>query len=231
MPFIDGDFVKIDYSAWRVADNMLAHTTIRKVAEENGMLDKDASYAPQLVIIGKGSVIKGVDDAVRSMGVNESKTVEIEAKDAFSDRNPDLVRVLPLGDFRKRDIEPYPGMQLELDNMVAVVKSINSGRVVVDANHPLAGEKLKYEIKVVEKIDDDAGKAKALAEAFSLKPDAVSVSGGQMKVTFGDKVEKDSKFLVNKSNFVNSALRYMGKIEKVVVEEDYARAKEEAKGK
>ena len=84
---------------------------------------------------------------------------------------------------------------------------------------------------MVEKIDDDAGKAKALAEAFSLKPDAVSVSGGQMKVTFGDKVEKDSKFLVNKSNFVNSALRYMGKIEKVVVEEDYARAKEEAKGK
>jgi FKBP-type peptidyl-prolyl cis-trans isomerase 2 len=231
LPFVDGDFVKIDYSAWRVADSKLAYTTIRKVAEENGMLDKDASYAPQLVIIGKGSVIKGVDDIVRSMSVNESKTVEIEPKDAFSERNPDLVRVLPLGDFKKRDIEPYPGMQLELDNMVAVVKSINSGRVVVDANHPLAGEKLKYEIKVVEKIDDDAGKAKALAEAFTLKPDAVSVTGGQMRVTFGDKVEKDSRFLVNKSNFVNSALRYMGKIEKIVVEEDYTRAKEEAKGK
>ena len=229
MPFSDGDFVRINYSAWRIADNSLTHTTIKKVAEENGTFDKDASYAPQLVIIGKGSIIKGVEDAVRSMSVNESRTVELGPKDAFGERNSDLVKVMPLTDFRKRDIDPYPGMRLDIDNAVATVKSVNSGRVVVDANHPLAGERLRYEITVVEKIEKDAGKVMALAEAFSLNPDSIQISNGVARITFGDKVEKNSRFLVNKADLVSAVMSFMEKVDRVVVEEDYAKPKKEQK--
>jgi FKBP-type peptidyl-prolyl cis-trans isomerase 2 len=231
LPFSDGDFVRIDYSAWRIADNGLTHTTIRRVAEENGMLDKDATYAPQLVIIGKGSIIKGVEDAVRSMSVNESKTIEIGPKEAFGERDPDLVKVLPIGDFRKRDITPYPGMRLYIDNTVATVKSVNSGRVVVDANHPLAGERLRYEIRVVDKIDKDEDRVQALAEAFSLKPDSVEISGGRVRVAFGENVEKNSRFLVNKADLVNAVMSFMANVERVVVEEDYARPKKKEEAK
>ncbi|VVB76931.1 Putative FKBP-type peptidyl-prolyl cis-trans isomerase [uncultured archaeon] len=229
MAFNDGDFVTIDYSAWRVGDGRLIYTTMKKLAEDNGILDKEANYVPQLVIMGKESVIKGVEKVVKTMNVSDSKTVEFEPKEAFGEKNPDLVKVLPLSDFKKRDMMPYPGMQLDIDNMVAVVKSVNSGRVVIDANHPLAGEKLKYEIKVVAKLDKEEDKVKAIAEAYSLKPDSVSVTGNQMKITFGEKIEKNSKYLVNKSDLVNSILRYMDKIEKVVVEEDYVKAKTEGK--
>jgi FKBP-type peptidyl-prolyl cis-trans isomerase 2 len=223
LAFNNGDFVKIDYSAWRSADGKMIYTTSRKLAEENDIYDKERVYVPQLVIIGKGSVIKGVEDVVKTMGINESKSVELEPKDAFGDKNPDLVKVMPIGDFKKKDVVPYPGMQLDIDNMVAVVKSVNSGRVVIDANHPLAGERLKYEIRLVAKLDKDDEKVRALAEAFTLVPDSVSVTGSQMKVTFGDKVEKNSRFLVNKADFVNATLRYMAHIERVVVEEDYDR--------
>lgn len=226
MAFNDGDFVKIEYSAWRVADGRMIYTTSRKLAEENDLFDKERAYVPQLVIIGKGSVIKGVENAVRSMGVNETKSVELEPGDAFGDKSPELVKIMPMAEFKKRDLNPYPGMQLDIDNAVAVVKSVNSGRVVVDANHPLAGERLKYEIKVVARLDGDDDRAKALAEAFSLKPDSVTVSGGQMKVIFGDKVEKNSRYLVNKSDFVNAVMAYLGHIDRVVVEEDYAKPKE-----
>ena len=226
MAFNDGDFVKIDYSAWRVADGKMIYTTSKTLAEDNGIYDKEHMYVPQLVIIGKGSIIKGVENVVKGMAVSETKTVELEPKDAFGDKNPDLVKVMPIGDFKKKDVYPYPGMQLDIDNMVAVVKSVNSGRVVVDANHPLAGEKLKYEIKLVAKLAGDEENVKALAEAFSIAPDSVSVSGGQMKAVFGDKVEKTSRFLVNKADFVNATLRYMANIERVVVEEDYSKPKE-----
>ena len=226
MAFNDGDFVKIEYSAWRMADGKMIYTTSKTLAEDNGIYDNEHLYVPQLVIIGKGSIIKGVENVVKGMAVDETKSVELEPKDAFGEKNPDLVKVMPIADFKKKDVYPYPGMQLDIDNMVAVVKSVNSGRVVVDANHPLAGEKLKYEIKLVAKLASDDEKVKALAEAFSLVPDSVSVSGNQMKVTFGDKIEKNSRFLVNKADFVNATMRYMEHIEKVVVEEDYSKPKD-----
>ena len=229
MPFNDGDFVKVDYSAWRAADSKLVSTTIKKVAEENKELDEHARYEPQLIVIGKGIAIKGVEKAVRSMGLNESQKVEIEASDAFGERNSELVKVMSLADFKKRDIDPYPGMQLDLDGMVALVKSVNSGRVVVDANHPFAGERMVYEIKVVAKLDKDDDKVRAIAGTYSLTPDSVSVKDGKVNVLFGKSVEKDSRYLVNKNDFVGAVMRFMDGVSLVNVQEEYSREKSDEK--
>ena len=230
MAFNDGDFVKVDYSAWRAADSKLIYTTMRKVAEDNKEVDKDARYVPQLIVIGKGNAIKGVEEAVRGMNVSETKKVELAPKDAFGEKDSSLVKVMPLSDFKKREIDPYPGMQLDIDGAVAIVKSVSSGRVIVDANHPLAGEKMVYEIRIIEKVDKDEDRIRALADTYGVSADSVAVSNGNARVLFGEKVEKDSKYLVNKSDFVNAVLRYMDKISKVTVEEDYVRKKAEEKG-
>jgi FKBP-type peptidyl-prolyl cis-trans isomerase 2 len=227
--FNDGDFVKVEYNAWRVADNMLVYTTSKKVAEDNKVLDEDMNYVPQLIVIGKGTTVKGVEAAVKSMNVNETKKVELQPKEAFGEKSAELVKVLPIADFKKRDIEPYPGMQLDIDGSVATIKSVNSGRVVVDANHPLAGEKLLYEITVVEKVEKDEDKLKAVAGMFSLVPDSVSVTGASAKVAFGEKVKKDRDFLIGKADFLNAAMGYMDKLEKITVEEDYVRMKPDEK--
>ncbi len=223
MAFKDGDFVRIDYTAWRGADSKLVYTTMRKVAEDSKEVDKDAAYAPQTVVIGKGNVIKGIEEALKGMSVSESKRVEIEPEAAFGAKNQELVKVMPLSDFRKRDIDPYPGMQLDLDGATATIKSVNSGRVIVDANHPLAGEKLVCEIKVLEQVSGDDAKIKALAGNFRLAPDSVSVADGTAKVLFGLAVEKNAAYLVRKSDFVDAVLRYMESIKRVDVEEQYER--------
>ncbi|MDE1854850.1 MAG: peptidylprolyl isomerase [Candidatus Micrarchaeota archaeon] len=225
MPFNDGDFVKVDYSAWRAADNKLVYTTMKSVAEKDAEMDKDAKYAPQLIVVGKGNAIKGVEEAIRKMSAGETKKVEIDPKDAFGDRNQSLVRVMSVSDFKKRDIDPQPGMQLDIDGAVATIKSVNSGRVIVDSNHPFAGERMIYEIKVVSKLEKDEDKIKAVAEVYDLNPDAVEISGGDVRVIFGDKIEKDSKYLINKSDFVNALMRYMDKVTKLRVEEDFLRSK------
>ncbi|MGA3020936.1 MAG: peptidylprolyl isomerase [Candidatus Micrarchaeales archaeon] len=229
MVFNDGDFVKIEYSAWRVADNKLIYTTSKNMAEANEMFDSEAKYVPQLIVIGKGNTIKGVEKAIMTMNLNETKKVEIEPKDAFGEKSSELVKVVSIADFKKRDIDPYPGMQIDIDGAIATIKSVNSGRVVVDANHPLAGEKMLYEIKVVGKVDKEDERVKEIVVMCSLTPDSVSVNNGEVRVLFGDKVEKDSKYLINKNDFVSSVMRYMEKVTRVSVEENYIRTKAEEK--
>ncbi len=228
MSFNDGDFVKIEYSAWRASDGSLVYTTDKKKAEENQIYSERSRYGPSLIIIGKDTAIKGIDKAVRGMGISETKKVEIEPADAFGERSQDLMRVMHVSDFRSRDINPEPGMQVDLDGTVAIVRSVNSGRVTVDANHPLAGEKLTYELKVVSKVDDDKEKVLAIADMSNVKPENARVENGVVEVTFGEKVEKNADYFLNKAAFTSSVLRYMPRITKIVVKEEYAR-KEEGK--
>ncbi|MGI0141599.1 MAG: FKBP-type peptidyl-prolyl cis-trans isomerase [Candidatus Micrarchaeales archaeon] len=225
MSLKDGDFVKIEYTAWRAADNQLVYTTDEKKAKDNGAYYENSKYGPQLVVIGKSNTIKGLYENLKKMNVGEQKKVELSPTEAFGDRDNNLVKVMSISDFRGRNMEPYPGMQLDLDGVIATVKSVNSGRVMVDANHPLAGEKLIYEVKVLSMIEKDEEKVKELAEASSLKPKSVKIEGKSAIVEIGKEVEKDSDYFINKSNFVANLLRDMEHIEKVEIKEEYTREK------
>ena len=229
MAFKDGDFVEIEYTAWRVADNSLAFTTDKKKAEESGIYNKNTKYGPQLVVIGKGNVISGLEKAIKEMKVDEVKKIELSPEEAFGERNPDLVRVMSLSDFRRRNIDPYPGMQLEIDGYIATVKSVNSGRVLVDLNHPLAGERLIYEVKVDRLIKGDKEKVDALARSYNIQPKSVELSNGVAKVVIGKDAKKDNEYFVNKTLFVRGVLDYISSINKVIIEEEYERETKEEK--
>jgi peptidylprolyl isomerase len=227
--FKDGDFVRVDYTARRVTDNTLVFTTLESVAKSADVADPEIKYGPKLIIIGKKNAIRGLEDAVKGMAVGETKKVEIEPKDAFGDRDEKMVNVMRLSDFRDRDMDPQPGMQVNIDGTLSTIKSVSSGRVIVDMNHPLAGEKLIYEVKVLEKVDGDAGMVKALAENYALKPDSAAVASGIATVKFGEAVEKNADFLVNKATLAEAILRYMPHVQKVLMEEEYGRKKEDEK--
>ena len=226
MSFNNGDFVKIEYTARRASDKSIVYTTVEKVAKEEGVYESNVNYRPQLVIVGMKSTIKGVEDTVKAMETGESKKVEFGPSEAFGERNEQLVNVMRMSDFRDKGVNPYPGMQLNIDGNVATVKSINSGRVVVDLNHPLAGERLLYEIQVVGKVSGDAEKIKALAEHYSVVPDSVSVDSGVAKVVFGGKVDKNTDYIVNKGALLESVFKYLEGVRKIVVVEEFERAKD-----
>ncbi|MCL5100771.1 MAG: peptidylprolyl isomerase [Candidatus Marsarchaeota archaeon] len=223
MTFADGDFVKIEYSMWRVSDNSLMATTDRKIAEEKGIYNKEVRYGPMLVVIGKGSVFKKLENAIKEMDVGSNKKVELSPEEAYGERNKDLVRVMPISEFRKKNIDPMPGMQIEIDDAVATIMSVNSGRVMVDANHVLAGEKLLYEVKVVSNINNESERVKAVAESRNLEPEKVEVKEDMAKVSFGTKTNKDAQYFINKSSLVYSILDYLPKIKKVYIEEEYTK--------
>lgn len=115
---------------------------------DNGQVfDSSRERDPLSFTLGAGQVIPGFDAAVQGLAVGDSTTVRIESDQAYGQRNDELVINVP------RDRAPEglsPGMGVMLGNQPAVVLEVGDGEVTVDANHPLAGEALTFELELVQ---------------------------------------------------------------------------------
>ena len=160
------------------------------------------------------------------MALNEQKKFTFKPDEAFGERIPDLVRVMPLAEFRKHDVDPYPGLKVNLDNATAIVKSVNSGRVIVDANHPYAGQEITYEIKVIKQLTSEKDKVKALGKTYNVEPSEVDVKEKVLEIKFNNEVKKNSDYFIGKANLIASVFSYLKEFEKVKVEEEYTKPKE-----
>ncbi|HVC58497.1 MAG TPA: peptidylprolyl isomerase [Candidatus Acidoferrales bacterium] len=226
MTFNDGDFLEVQYTAWSASDSRLVSTTDEATAKKEGIYDKDNTYGPVLVVLGSKGVIKGLDKELHEMGLNESKKVTFKAEEAFGERVEELVRIMPIAEFRKHDIDPYPGLQVNLDNFTAVVKSVNSGRVVVDANHPLAGREITYEIKIVKNLTNEAEKITALGKTTALTVTKVEAKDKAVKLSFDKSIMKNADYFMGKANLIAGIFTYFKNVDKVDVEEEYVRPEE-----
>ncbi len=164
MAFSDGDIVKVHYTAYQ--DNEAFETTKEDVAVKEGIFDEKREYKPIIAIIGERNFFEKVDEALKNMQVGEKKRITLSPKDAFGERNEELIRVVSLREFKKRNIAPFPGLVVELNGLRGRVQSVSGGRVRVDFNHPLAGKTIEFELEVVEKVEGKENKAKALIEKF-----------------------------------------------------------------
>ncbi|MGF1635663.1 MAG: peptidylprolyl isomerase [Cyclobacteriaceae bacterium] len=104
--------------------------------------------------LGTGQMIPGFEKAVEGMQVGEKVTTSIPADEAYGLPNPEMMIELPLENVPK-EINPEPGMQLSLQNQdgkatPVIVKDITETSIVLDANHPLAGKDLVFDIELVE---------------------------------------------------------------------------------
>jgi FKBP-type peptidyl-prolyl cis-trans isomerase 2 len=96
--------------------------------------------------VGSGNVIAGFDSGVTGMQVGEKKTINIPVGEAYGQKQDDLLMEFPLDRF-PADMQPEVGMQLNMSNgagqdFPVVIKEVHENSVVLDANHPLAGEDL-----------------------------------------------------------------------------------------
>lgn len=116
--------------------------------------DSSDGRAPLQFIVGNGQVIKGFDDALIDMEIGEKKTVNIPVADAYGEANQDMIMEFPKTDF-PADVKPEVGQQLHLsdntgNHFPVVVTEVKEESVVLDANHPLAGKDLIFDIELVE---------------------------------------------------------------------------------
>lgn len=116
--------------------------------------DSSEGREPLEFEVGSGMVIKGFDDGVTGMSVGEKKTINIPADDAYGPRNPEMIIEMPKERFPK-DMEIEVGTPLGMSDQngqqfqVTVVE-IKDDAVMLDANHPLAGQDLIFDLELVE---------------------------------------------------------------------------------
>jgi peptidylprolyl isomerase len=116
--------------------------------------DSSEGRAPLEFEVGSGMVIKGFDDGVTGMTVGQKKTINIPVNEAYGPKNPDMIIEMPKDRFPE-DMEIEVGMPLGMsDNQgnqyQVVVTEIKEEIVILDANHPLAGQELVFDLELVE---------------------------------------------------------------------------------
>jgi len=158
-----GDLVRIEYTGRVAASGQVFDTTDESLAMQTGIFEKGSTYGPKLAVFGHKAIMSGMEEAIASCPLGKSEEFMISPVKAFGEKLPQLIRMVPEKEFAKQNLQPVPGMIITLDGIAAKVKSVTSGRVVVDFNHPLAGESVLYSLKVHEVISDPKKKIEAIA--------------------------------------------------------------------
>lgn len=129
------------------------HVHYRGTLDDGSEFDSSAGSDPITFTIGAGQVIPGFENAIEGMSLGDKKTERIEAENAYGDRRDELVFTVP------RDQMP-DGADVEVGDMLRVgfpdgsnaavqVSAMDDQSVTLDANHPLAGKNLTFELELV----------------------------------------------------------------------------------
>ena len=132
-------------------DTVRVHYTGR--LETGEVFDSSDGGDPLEFQVGAGQVIPGFDEGVSGMNIGDKKTVEIEADDAYGPRVQQLIQSVAR-EGMNLDAEPEAGMNLVMQlpdgNQIPVaITEVTETHVMLDANHPLAGQKLIFDIERV----------------------------------------------------------------------------------
>jgi peptidylprolyl isomerase len=138
-PVKDGDTVKIHYTG---------------KLQDGTVFDTSEGREPLSFTIGSGQVIPGFEDAVMGMVEKETKNVRIPVDRAYGPRNEELMINVPRNQV-PADIRPEEGQRLQIQGpgnqpVLVVVKEVTDEYIVLDANPPLAGEDLIFDIELLE---------------------------------------------------------------------------------
>jgi FKBP-type peptidyl-prolyl cis-trans isomerase 2 len=116
--------------------------------------DSSQGREPLEFTVGSGQVIKGFDQGVMGMQVGDKRTIEIDVLDAYGAKQDEMIIEFPKNQF-PADMKPEQGMQLMMNNgsgqsFPVTVTEVKEESVILDANHPLAGQDLIFDIELVE---------------------------------------------------------------------------------
>lgn len=134
-----GDTVKVHYTG---------------TLDDGSVFDTSDDKDPIEFVVGGGALIPAFEDALIGMNTGESKTIRINAEDAYGPFYPDMVIDLDKSGL-PGDLEPQVDMMLEMEDedgfsrLVRVVE-LSDTSVTIDANHPLAGKDLTFKVELVE---------------------------------------------------------------------------------
>ncbi|MBI4139720.1 peptidylprolyl isomerase [Candidatus Woesearchaeota archaeon] len=154
------DVIEFSYTG-RFKTGELFDTTDEELAKKENLWNSEMKYGTKMCILGKETFLKGLEESLIGKELGAHK-IELEAKKAFGVPDAKLRQLVPTGQFTKQNIRPRPGLQVNIDGAIGVVRTVSGGRTLIDFNHPFAGKDVVYDVEVKKVITG----AKEKAEAF-----------------------------------------------------------------
>ena len=141
------------HNSLTVNDGMVVNLvyTMRIEGDEEALSDEPVSVS---YLHGEGTLLPGLEETLYGMRVGEEKNVILDPVDAFGDYDEDAFELVPLDEFPE-EVKLEPGMAMELHDeetdevYEAYIAEINDEGVLLDFNHPLAGETLHVHVRVI----------------------------------------------------------------------------------
>jgi len=134
-----GDDVKVNYTG---------------KLEDGTVFDTSSDREPLQFKIGEGDILPGFEEAVIGMTEGDSKTITIASQDAYGPYHKELILHVDRSEFPE-EINPELGQQFRIPleeerTVLVMVIGITEDQVTLDANHPLAGRDLTFDIELIE---------------------------------------------------------------------------------
>ena len=136
----------------KTGDNVKINLTGK--LEDGSVFTSTADSEPLEFKLGEGKILPGIEHAVEGMNVGESKSINVPPEQGFGQPRDELIEKVGRDTFPK-NIEPKIGQKLQVPQqqgqpMVVRVVDVSDESVTLDANHPLAGKELAFDLELVE---------------------------------------------------------------------------------
>lgn len=202
MPVKEGDFIKISYTGRSFG--MVFDTTREDDAREAGTYDENKKYEPVTVCAGKQQILLGLDEAIIGNDVGYEGTVEIPAEKAFGEHEQELVRSFDKKGFKEKPVE---GMRVNIPNTgEGTVVRVIGNKVLIDFNHPLAGQTLTYTFRIESAVDEPVDQVKGLISIFSGIDADVSLADGIAQIDLPAGIYSYSRRFVSSKPYITTSI-------------------------
>lgn len=161
-----GDFIKLEFTGKIKSSNVVFSTSDAEVAKKFNIFDEKTTYGPVPVIAGQSFLLPGLDKQIIGLPVGEQKNILVPTSEAYGNPREDLIKTYPQKKLKDSGIKIAKGERIKDKNRVGRIVSFKEGKVRVDYNHELAGEDLEFEVKILEKVEDQKSKLFLLVNRY-----------------------------------------------------------------
>ena len=193
MTIQNGDFIRVSYTGKN--EDRIFDTTDEEIAKANGIYNEKGKYGGDVIIVGAGHTVAGLDEDFVGKEAGYSGSVTIPPEKAFGVRNPELIETIPITKFEQK---PQLGMPVQVDGRPGVVIRAIGRMVQVDFNRFLAGQTVTYDYEIKEKIEDNEGKVRGLLGLYIGKDFSIEINDQKATLEIEPELTYNQRWLMSK---------------------------------
>ncbi|MBZ3935190.1 peptidylprolyl isomerase [Methanimicrococcus blatticola] len=199
-----GDFIRLNYTG-RMENGTVFDTTDEEVAKAENVYTPQGLYGGDVIVIGYGHTIGGLDKELEGKEAGAEGEVTIGPEDAFGMPKEELIQSVSTSKFK--DGRAQIGMIIESEGRQGVVTKVIGRRATIDFNSPLAGKSVTYSYKIEAVLETAEEKINGLFALYTGVQDAdVKVNGDVADIEIPTGITFNQRWLFSKGKLANEIL-------------------------